>query len=437
MPIERPSGMLGFTIAWVGQVVSLLGTNMTAFALTIWAFELTGSATALALVGFFYVTPMLVFSPIVGAIVDRSNRKWMMAISDLASGIATLGVLGLYLAGQLQIWHLFVANAIMGLFQSFQWPAYSAAISVMLPKEHYGRANGMMSLAESGSGIFAPLLAGAVLGIVGLGGVLFIDIATFVFAILTLSAIHVPQPPLTEDGLEGRGNLFQEAAYGFRYILARPSLLGLQSVFLLGNFFASMVFIILAPMILARTNNDELIYGSVMSAGAVGGVIGGLVMSAWGGPKRRIHGVLGGWILASLVEGVVMGLGRSLPVWAAASLLGAFFVPVINGSNQAIWQAKVAPDVQGRVFSIRRLIAWFVNPVAMLVVGPLADYVMEPAMRAGGALSGAFGWLVGSGPGAGMALIFIFSGLLAVLVSLGGYATTAIREVESILPDHS
>jgi len=436
MPIERPSGMLGFTIAWVGQVVSLLGTNMTAFALTIWAFELTGSATALALVGFFYVTPMLVFSPIVGAIVDRSNRKWMMAISDLASGIATLGVLGLYLAGQLQIWHLFVANAIMGLFQSFQWPAYSAAISVMLPKEHYGRANGMMSLAESGSGIFAPLLAGAVLGIVGLGGVLFIDIATFVFAILTLSAIHVPQPPLTEDGLEGRGNLFQEAAYGFRYILARPSLLGLQSVFLLGNFFASMVFIILAPMILARTNNDELIYGSVMSAGAVGGVIGGLVMSAWGGPKRRIHGVLGGWILASLVEGVVMGLGRSLPVWAAASLLGAFFVPVINGSNQAIWQAKVAPDVQGRVFSIRRLIAWFVNPVAMLVVGPLADYVMEPAMRAGGALSGAFGWLVGSGPGAGMALIFIFSGLLAVLVSLGGYATTAIREVESILPDH-
>lgn len=160
-------------------------------------------------------------------------------------------------------------------------------------------------------------------------------------------------------------------------------------------------------------------------------------MSAWGGPKRRIHGVLGGWIVASILDGVVMGLGRDLPVWAAASLLGAFFIPVINGSNQAIWQAKVAPDVQGRVFSIRMLIAWFVNPVAMLVVGPLADYVMEPAMQAGGTLSGTFGWLVGTGPGAGIALIFIFSGLMASLISMGAYTVTAIRDVESILPDHS
>lgn len=429
--------MFGFTIVWIGQFVSLLGTSMTAFSLTIWAFELTGSATALALVGFFYVTPMLIFSPFAGAIVDRANRKWMMALSDLASGMATLGILGLYLSGQLQIWHLYVANVIIGLFQSFQWPAYSAAISVMLPKEHYGRANGMMSLAESGSGIFAPLLAGAVLGIIGLGGVLFIDVATFLFAIATLTVIHVPQPTVTEDGLQGRGSLLQEAVFGFRYILARPSLLGLQSVFLLGNFFSSAMFIMLAPMILARTSNNELIYGSVMSAGAVGGVIGGLAMSAWGGPKRRIHGVLGGWIVASILDGVVMGLGRDLPVWAAASLLGAFFIPVINGSNQAIWQAKVAPDVQGRVFSIRMLIAWFVNPVAMLVVGPLADYVMEPAMQAGGTLSGTFGWLVGTGPGAGIALIFIFSGLMASLISMGAYTVTAIRDVESILPDHS
>ncbi|HEY5671529.1 MAG TPA: MFS transporter [Anaerolineales bacterium] len=437
MPVERPTGMFGFTIVWIGQFVSLLGTSMTAFSLTIWAFELTGSATALALVGFFYVTPMLIFSPFAGAIVDRANRKWMMALSDLASGMATLGILGLYLSGQLQIWHLYVANVIIGLFQSFQWPAYSAAISVMLPKEHYGRANGMMSLAESGSGIFAPLLAGAVLGIIGLGGVLFIDVATFLFAIATLTVIHVPQPTVTEDGLQGRGSLLQEAVFGFRYILARPSLLGLQSVFLLGNFFSSAMFIMLAPMILARTSNNELIYGSVMSAGAVGGVIGGLAMSAWGGPKRRIHGVLGGWIVASILDGVVMGLGRDLPVWAAASLLGAFFIPVINGSNQAIWQAKVAPDVQGRVFSIRMLIAWFVNPVAMLVVGPLADYVMEPAMQAGGTLSGTFGWLVGTGPGAGIALIFIFSGLMASLISMGAYTVTAIRDVESILPDHS
>ncbi len=434
--MKRPSGMFGFTIVWIGQVVSLLGTQMSAFALTIWAYELTGSATALALVGFFFVTPMLVFSPIAGAIVDRSNRKWMMALSDLAAGMATVGVLILYLTGHLQIWHLYIANAVMGLFQAFQWPAYSAAISVMLPKEHYGRANGMMSLAESGSGIFAPLLAGAVLGIVGLGGVLLIDIASFLFAIAALVAIHVPQPPVTQEGIRGRGNLLQEAAYGFRYILARPSLLGLQIIFLLGNFFASLSYGVLAPMILARTGNNELAYGSVSSAGAAGGLVGGLVMSAWGGPKRRVHGVLAGWALASLLDGVLMGLGRGVPVWIVASFLGALFVPIINGSNQAIWQAKVAPDVQGRVFSIRRMIAWFVNPLALLIAGPLADFVLEPSMRTGGSLTGTFGWLVGTGPGAGIALMFIFSGLVTLLVGLGGYAVPAIREAETRLPDH-
>ena len=158
MQNKQPGGMFGFSVVWFGQIVSLLGTSMTHFALTIWAYEITGKATALALVGFFFVTPMLIFSPLAGAIVDRSNRKFMMMISDLASGIATIGLLILHLSGNLQIWHLYISGAFMGLFQTFQWPAYSAAISTMVSKEQYGRANGMMSLAESGSGIFAPLI---------------------------------------------------------------------------------------------------------------------------------------------------------------------------------------------------------------------------------------------------------------------------------------
>jgi hypothetical protein len=360
----------------------------------------------------------------------------MMMLSDLGSGMATVGILILFLMGQLQIWHLYVANVVMGSFQVFQWPAYSAAITVMLPKEHYGRASGMMSLAESGPNIFAPLLAGAVLGTIGLGGVLFIDIATFLFAVASLAVIHVPNPPVTQEGLQGRGSLMQEAIYGFRYILQRPSLLGLQIVFLLGNFFSSIPIAILAPMILARTANNELAYGSVNSAGSLGAVIGGLAMSAWGGPKQRVHGVLAGWALLGLLEGVLMGVGRSLPVWIAASFLGALFIPLVNGSNQAIWQSKVAPDVQGRVFSIRRVIAWLVNPLAMLIAGPLADRVLEPGMRMGGSLTGVFGWLVGEGPGAGIALLFVCYGVLATLVGLGGYLVPTIRNAETLLPDH-
>lgn len=430
------SGMLGFVAFWLGQVVSLLGTAMSGFGLTIWAYELTGSATALALVGFFFVTPLLIMSPIAGALVDRSNRKFMMLISDLASGLATLVVFYLYSTGKLQIWHLFITGAFSGAFQAFQWPAFSAAITTMLPKEQYGRANGMMALAESGSGIFAPLLAGALLGVIGLGGLLAIDVVTFVFAISVLLFIHVPQPQVTQEGLESKGSLWKESLYGFRYILQRPSLLGLQLVFLVGNFISGIAFTLEAPMILARTGNNELIFGSVNSIGAVGGVIGGLVMSAWGGFKRRVHGVLLGWALAGLLGVLLMGLGRGLVVWGIAMFLGAFLAPIINSSNQAIWQAKVAPDVQGRVFSARRLIAWVSMPLSTLIAGPLADFALEPAMREGGSLTGLFSPLVGSGPGTGMALVFVFAGLGMVAVGLGGYASRAVRDAETILPDY-
>lgn len=433
--LKRPSGMTAFTIVWVGQLVSLLGTSMTNFALTIWAFEQTGRATDLALIGFFFVVPLLVVSPFAGAIVDRHNRKLMMMVSDLAAGVVTIVVLILYSADLLQVWHLYISAAVSGTFQTFQWPAYSAAISVMLPKKQYARANGMISLAESGSGIFAPVLAGALLGLIGLGGIFFIDIVSFTFAIGTLLFVAIPTPKRTEAGAEGQGSLLKESAYGFRYILARPSLLGLQLVFLSANFMNVLGFTLLAPMILARTNSNELIFGSVQSAAAVGGVAGGLVMSAWGGPKRLVTGVLLGWACSGLMQ-TVMGGGQTLLVWAAAGFMMSFFGPIINGSNQAIWQAKVAPDVQGRVFAIRRLIAWVSAPLAQLLAGPLADFVMEPAMQPGGALAGTFGRLVGTGAGAGMGLIMLVSGLFVTAVGLGAFLFPVVREAETLLPDH-
>lgn len=432
-----PRGMLAFSIVWVGQAISLLGTSMTAFALTIWAYQLTGRATALALVGFFHVTPLLILSPVAGAIVDRSNRKFMMMISDLASGLATIGIFILYLSGGLQIWHLYVASAITGIFQTFQWPAYSAAITMIVPKKHYARASAMNELAGNSSGIFAPLLAGALLPLIGLGGILLIDIVSFVFAIGTLLIVNIPQPKTTEEGLRSQGSLLAESAYGFRYIFRRPSLLGLQLVFMVGNFFATIAYTLLAPMVLARTGNNALVFGSVETAGAIGGVVGGLTISAWGGPRRKITGVLGGWTLGGILGPFLIGLGRGLPLWAAGNFLGAFMVPLVNSSNQAIWQAKVAPDLQGRVFATRRLIAWFVTPIATLVAGPLADNLFEPAMQASSSLSSSFSWLVGAGAGAGMALILMACGIAISLVGLGGYFVRVVREAEVLMPDHA
>jgi DHA3 family macrolide efflux protein-like MFS transporter len=432
---NRPTGMFGFAIVWLGQIVSVLATNMSAFALTIWVFEMTGSATALGLMQVFFITPLLIITPFAGVLVDRHNRKLMMMVSDLTAGLATVVILVLQALGVLEVWHLYAAAIFQGLGNAFQWPAYSAAISTMIPKEKYGRANGMMSLVEIGPGVLAPMLAGALLPIIGLTGILSLDVVTFVLAILVLMAVHIPQPPRTAEGTQAQGNIFKEAMFGFRYIFARPSLLGLQLVFFFGNLCAGMAYTVLAPMVLLRTGNDSVGLGLVQSAGAIGGVVGGVVMSAWGGFKRRVHGVLAGWAVSSFFFALV-GLGTWLPLWVAATALSSLFAPLINGSNQAIWQSKVAPDVQGRVFSARTLIAWMTNPISPLIAGTLGDYVLEPAMRAPSGLSSLFGWLVPPGPGAGMGLLIFFSCLGGILAGLAGYFIHPIRHAEDILPDH-
>jgi MFS family permease len=321
------------------------------------------------------------------------------------------------------------------LGNSFQWPAYSAAISTMIPKEQYGRANGMMSLMEAGPGVFAPMLAGALLPLISLTGILSIDVATFILAIVILSFIHIPQPRRTAEGAQAEGNILREAIFGFRYIFRRPSLLGLQMVFFFGNLCAGIGFTVLAPMVLLRTGNNSVSLGFVQSAGAIGGVVGGVAMSAWGGFKRRVHGVLAGWIVSSVFFATV-ALTTRMPWWIGALAISSMFAPLINGSNQAIWQSKVPPDMQGRVFSARRLIAWLTNPISPLIAGTLGDYVLEPAMRSPSALHSLFGWLVPPGPGAGMSLLIFFGGLGGILAGLTGYFIRSIRDAEDILPDH-
>jgi DHA3 family macrolide efflux protein-like MFS transporter len=432
---ERPSGMVGFSIVWIGQIVSVLASSMTGFAMTIWMYQKTESVIAMGLMQVFFITPFLLMSPIAGVMVDRYNRKLMMMVSDLAAGVGTLGILALFAIGKLEFWHLYVAAVLNGIGNTFQWPAYSAAISTMVPKEQYARANGMMSLVEAGPGVVAPLLAGALLPFIGLTGIMLIDVVTFVFAIGTLLIVFIPQPAHTEEGKQADGSIWKEAAYGFKYIFARPSLLGLQMVFFFGNLFFGISSTVLAPMILARTAQNSLSLGSVESAGAIGAVVGGIAMSAWGGFKRRTHGVLLGWIFASLGM-LLMGFGQSLPIWLTAFAFLSLFGPLTNASNQAIWQAKVAPDLQGRVFSARRLIAWFTNPISPIIAGMLADLVLEPMMRTHTGFSSLFGRLVGNGPGAGMGLLMVLCGIGGALVGLSGYFVPAIRNAETLLPDY-
>ena len=227
--------MSGFTIVWSGQIISVLASSMTNFALTIWAYQETGSAVALGVMQASFLVPFLLLTPLAGVWVDRYNRKLMMMVSDLTAVLATCGILALNLTGHLQIWHLYAASVLNGLGNTFQWPAYSSAISTMIPKEKYNRANGMMSLIDSGPGVLAPLLAGMLLPVIHLHGILFLDVATFLVAIITLLIVNIPQPPRTVEVQAGSGNLFKEATFGFKYIFNRKGLLGLLLFFICLN----------------------------------------------------------------------------------------------------------------------------------------------------------------------------------------------------------
>jgi DHA3 family macrolide efflux protein-like MFS transporter len=440
---DRPrlSGMKGFSLVWIGQIVSVLASSMTGFGMTLWMYKQTESATAMGLMQVAFITPFLILSPIAGAMVDRYNRKVMMMVSDLGAVLSTAAILTLYVSGYLEFWHLYVAAVINGLGNTFQWPAYSAAISTMVPKEQYARANGMMSLVEAGPGVLAPMLAGALLALTIEGPfdsfalIMLIDLLTFFLAIGALLIVHVPQPEKTVEGQAVQGNIWRESWYGFQYIFKRPSLLGLQMVFFFGNLFSGIGFTIFAPMILARTDQNSLIFGSVQTAGALGGIIGGVMMSAWGGFKRRVNGVLLGWLFFGLYF-AFFGIATDLTLWIPLMVMISITGPIINTSNQAIWQSKVAPDVQGRVFSARRLIAWFTQPIAPIIAGTLADFVMEPAMKSNTELAHMFGPVFGTGPGAGMGLLMFFAGLISALIGFSGYYLPFIRNAEEILPDH-
>jgi MFS family permease len=436
--LAQLNGMQKFTLIWFGQLISLFGTAATRFALLIWAYDQTGEATTLAFLGFCSFILYVLLSPVAGVWADRLDRRLVMLLSDFGAGVMTLIMLTLYTSGSLEIWHLYVAEALTGAFEAFQLPAYSASITMLVPGEKYARASGMRSLANNASQMFAPFFAGLMLRLVDIDGVMWIDVATFGFAMLTLLLVRIPRPAASAEGrAEDQEPFLRQASFGFRYIVRRPGLLWLVFVFTAMNFVAALTwFSLLAPMILARTGGDELALASVQTALGVGGVVGGLAMSVWGGVKPRIHGVLLGAVVSFLLGDFVLGTGQSVPAWIAGAFMGALFIPLIVGSDQAIWQTKVAPDLQGRVFAAQGVFRTVVTPLGYLVAGPLADRVFGPAMMPGGALAGVFGGLVGTGPGAGIGLMFVCTSMMGVTIGLAGYLFPWVRNVERDLPDH-
>jgi MFS transporter, DHA3 family, macrolide efflux protein len=430
--------MKGLFVIWLGQLISGIASSITAVALPIWIFSITGSGTAVGLLEFFFFGSYLLAVLFAGVLIDRYSRKMMMLVYDFLSLSATAILLVLQSSGNLDVWHLYLAAIFQGVGYAFQSPAYTAAITTMVPQKQYIRANGLMSLLNDGPEVFGPLLAGGLYLIFGLEGILAINLLAFVLSIGALLFVEVPDPPHTPEGDLSHTRFIREIVYGIRYIFQRPGLLGLQLIFSTGNLFSGMALSVAAlyPMILLRTGNDTQAIGIVQAAGALAAVLAGIYLTTWGGIKRPINAILLGWILSSLFGLMFLGAGQIFLIWLLAMVANSIFEPVVNVSMESFLQAKIPPDLQGRVFSASDFIAQVLIPVTPLLAGLFGDQIFEPAMAEGGALADTFGWLVGVGPGAGFGLLIFLCGIGSLLVGLSGYLVKEIRNLNREMPDY-
>ncbi|HEY5731730.1 MAG TPA: MFS transporter [Anaerolineales bacterium] len=420
-----------FTI-WAGQLVSILGSGLSRFALGVYIYELSGSATQFGLVLLSATLPSLLITPVAGALVDRWDRRTVMILADTGAALITLVIWGLLASDQLALWHIYILSALGAILEAFQAPAYTASITLIVPKEHYGRASGMTQLIEALAQIVTPIAAGFLVITIRLEGILMVDFITFFFAIAALMLVHIPKPPPSKEGLESKGSLLTEVRFGWNYLWKRTGLFGMLSLFAVINFALGFFSALITPMILSITTPEKL--GTVVSAGGFGLFVGSIIMSTWGGAKRKMHSLIGSMIAFGFALSL-MGVSNNLVVIGAAGFVFFILLPIAAGSSQAIWQRKIPPDLQGRIFSTRSLIASSARPLSLLLAGPLADFVFEPAMQANGSLASVLGPFLGVGAGRGIGLLFIIMGLIIVAANIIGYMNPRIRNVEDEIPD--
>jgi len=423
------TGMRTFFVVWIGQLISVVGSNLTGFGLAIWMYLETDSVTLLALIMLATTLPGIVIGPLAGAFVDRLDRRKVMLIGDSSAGTATLVVVLLLLTDQLELWHIYLMATIVSVANSFQEPAYTASVPLLVPKKHLGRANGLVQMGQAMGALVAPILAGVLVAATGLGGVLLADVATFAVAVSTLALVRIPRPEAAPSRSE---RLWGQVAEGWRWLQARGGLFAFLLVAAGINFLLGFMNVLYIPLLLSFT--DEVMLGTALTVLGAGMLVGSLVMGVWGGPKRRVRGMLAGIVVGGLLV-ATMGFDDSVFLVTAAAFVLMVTVAVVNGTSQVLWQVKVPPELQGRTFSVRRMLAQIAIPVSYLSAGPLADGVFEPLLAAGGGLAGSVGSVIGTGPGRGIGFMFVLMGLGTVLLAVLAYFIPSIRNLEDELPD--
>jgi DHA3 family macrolide efflux protein-like MFS transporter len=362
-----------FTI-WGGQAASLLGSALVQFGLVWWLTQTTGSATVLATATLVAMLPAVFIGPLAGVLVDRWNRRIVMIVADGLIALATLGLAYLFAVGAAQVWHIYLIMFFRALGGGFHWPAMEASTSLMVPEEHLSRVAGLNQTLNGILNIVAPPVGALLLSVLPMQGILAIDVGTAVLAITPLFFIPIPQPE--RRGEAGAFSLVKDLREGLQYVWGWPGLMGLLIMATVLNFLLTPAFSLMPILVTEHFGGEAIHLGWLDSAFGVGVVAGGLILSAWGGFRRRMVTSLTG-IIGIGIGTLLIGLTPATAFWFA--LIGSIFVglmqPIANGPLMAIIQARVEPEMQGRVFTLLRSVATAMSPLGMAIAGPVADWL--------------------------------------------------------------
>ncbi|GAA3663876.1 non-ribosomal peptide synthetase/MFS transporter [Microbacterium marinilacus] len=427
IPDVQPS-LRRFGVVAIGQLLSMVGSSLSSFVLSIWVFQQTGSITDFAVVNAVGLLPGIVAGPFAGAIADRWDKRKVMIASDSVATAAMVALAALILSGGLSMWQVYATVAVTSLAGAFQRPAYLSAVAQLVPKRYLGNAAGIGQLGAGVGQVFAPLLGASLIGLIGIGGVLILDMVTFAIGVFTLLITRFPKLAFRRR----EESFGAEVRNGWRYIRRRPGLRSALRYFVIDHVFYVLGFAVITPLLLLE--QPPAIMGAALGATGVGALLGSVAMGIWGGTARRTHGMLLSMAIGSVAM-MVVGL-TSHPVLL---ILGMFVMGVAeslaDGHWTAVVQGKVGLELQGRVLSIFLSLMLLTVPVGYLVVGPLAETYLQPLLEPGGAWADTLGLVTGVGPGRALALLIVLSGLLQLGWAIFGWSDRRLRLLEDDLPD--
>jgi DHA3 family macrolide efflux protein-like MFS transporter len=403
--MERSDWKLPFFTIWTGQAFSLIGSRVVQFALVWWLTQLTGSATVLATATMVALIPEIFLAPLAGVYVDRWNRRMVMIAADGMIALASLWLAYLFWINATQVWHVYIIMLVRAVGGSFHWPAMQASTSLMVPKEHLARVAGLNQTLNGALNIVGPPLGALLMELLLLYGVMLIDVGTAMLAILPLLFVHVPQPRRGDIGAE-KPTIWADMREGLRYIRGWPGLMALIGAAMIVKIALTPAFSLL-PLLVSKHFDGGAAQLSVLEAvSGVGIVLGGLILSVWGGFRRKIYTTMMGVVVLGLGF-VVLGFTPGSLFWMALAsiFVVGLMIPLIDGPIMAILQGTVVPEMQGRVFTLMGSLLWITSPFSLAVAGPVSDWF-------------------------GLQVWYITAGVLCGVIGLAGFFIPALVNIE-------